>query len=230
MFGMIDSQKKSVLLYHLYPKAHWKKLTLQLLNKVPHEDVFIHVSLDFFDNAVRKKSILSFLNDIPKVRKVFFAKNAKQLSEVVGLNVFRKEINFSEYSILTYMHSKGVTKPQNKNICDWVELMRYFHIDKFSFCKKVFDEGYYLYGVKLAQYSGGVRVSAYKHCDYWYGGNFVSCNLDALRENFLNTPVASDYYGVEGFWGNLCPVEFAFCAHQTPSLYDRPYPEKLYKG
>ena len=221
--------KKSVLLYHLYPKSYWKELTLKLLSNIPHNDIFIHVSLDWMDKLFRQKQIRKFLLQIPKVKEIYFSDNDKKLGEVIGFNLLKTKIDFTSFSLLTYMHSKGVTKPDNKNISDWVELMRYFQMDKFDLCKKAFSEGYCLYGVKLAKYNGGERMLAYKHCDYWYGGNFVSCNLDLLREKFISTPIAKDYYGLEGFWGNLCPVEKAYSAHETGSLYDTPYPEHLYK-
>lgn len=220
---------KNILLYNLYPKSYWKELTLKLLRNIPHDDIAVNVSLDKWDRLLNKGRIEKALYDIPKVRNVYYTENIPSLGEVSGFDNMRKNIDFSGYDIVTYMHSKGVTKPKNAYIKDWVELMRYFQVEKFDLCRKVFNEGYILYGVKLAKYEGGERKLTYKYCDFWYGGTFVSCNLTLAREKFLNTPCPQDYYGVEAFWGNLCPIDKAYCAHQTPSLYDQAYPEELYK-
>jgi hypothetical protein len=219
----------SILLYNLFPKSYWKELTTQLLSNVPHDSIIVNVTLDKWDWLFRKKTIEKFLRKNSKVSHVYFTRNNSLLGEVVGFENMRKKIDFSSVGIVTYMHSKGVTKPKNKNIRDWVELMRYFQIEKFDLCKEKFAEGYILYGVKLARYQGGERIKTYKHCDFWYGGTFVSCNLQLVRNKFLTTPCPQDYYGVEGFWGNLCTIESAFSAHEAPSLYDQPYPEENYK-
>lgn len=205
-------------------------MTLRLLSVVPHQHLYIHVSLDRYDRFFRKAKILNFLKEIPKVKDILTTPNHPQLGEVPGFKHLRKHIDFSSYEIATYIHSKGVTKPLNPNISDWVELMRYFVVERHDLCIRAFDEGYQLYGVRLARYKGGKRINCYRFSDFWYAGNFVSVNLEALREQFLSTEVPEDYYGVEGFWGRLCPYEKAYCAHSTPfSLHDHPYPPELYR-
>lgn len=220
---------KSILLYNLYPKSYWKELTLQLLSNVPHDTIVINVALDTTDAWFRKKKIERFLRTIPKVDRIYFTRNDRRLGEVPGFDNMRRNTDFSGYDIVTYMHSKGVTKPANSNIRDWVELMRYFQVEKAALCRQKFEEGYILYGVKLARYTGGERIKTYRFCDFWYGGTFVSCNLRLAREKFLQTPCVQDYYGVEAFWGNLCTIDKAYSAHETPSLYNQPYPPELYK-
>lgn len=228
---MNSQNQKAILLYNLYPKSYWKELTGILLEHVPHDEIIVNVAIDMWGSLFQKNTIKKFLLKMPKVKRVLFTKNNPALGEVVGFDNMRHQVDFSGFSIVTYMHSKGVTKPNNRNIRDWVELMRYFQIDRFDLCKEKFAEGFILYGVKLAQYKGGPRIKGYKYCDFWYGGTFVSCNLDLAREKFLSTACPQDYYGVEGFWGNLCGIEKAYSAHEThSSLYDSPYPEKLYKN
>lgn len=225
---------RSLLLYNLYPVNNWKELTTYLLRKVPHTHIAINVSLNWIDNLLYRNSILAFLKNIPKVEYVFVSQNSKAVAEVVGFNKFRQEIDFKLYDLATYIHSKGVTKPENVYIREWVEFMRYFQIDKHELCIKAFKEGYGLYGVNFGRYTGGERLYANRISDFHYSGNFVSVNLSLLRDVFLYTPCDNDYYGVEGFWGKLCSYELAFNAHSSsPTIsnhYKERYPEELYKN
>lgn len=228
---------KSILFYNLYPKNHWKELTLFLLSNVPHDTIVVNVTLDTFDKIFRKNSIKRFLQKIPKVIEVYFTDNSPY-GEVPGFDKMRKNTNLSEYSILTYMHSKGVTKPKNENIKDWTKLMHYFLIDKFNLCKEVFSRKYILYGVNLSNDKNWFAEREFgpnKFSKFHYSGTFVSVNLDLVRDKFINTPVEFDYFGIEGFFGKLCTYEQAYNAHdsniimQGASHYTTPYPEVYYK-
>jgi hypothetical protein len=223
---------KSILLYNLYVKNHWKTLTQYLLKDVPHDEIAINVTLDKFDYFFKKKQIKAFLQKIPKVKHIFFTRNDPTSGEVSGFDNMRKSLNISEFSLLTYMHSKGVTKPDNPYIADWTELMRYFLIDKFDLCQQAFSQGYALYGVNFGEYKGGERLYVYRISDFHFSGNFVSVNLKLLRNEFLNTPCDNDYYGVEGFWGKLCSVNQAYCPHISGihNHYKEFYPSKIYKN
>lgn len=224
---------QSLLLYNLYPVNNWKELTIHLLKNVPHTHIAVHISSNWIDNLLYKKSFLRFVYSVPKVKYVFLSQNDKQIAEVIGFEKLRRSIDFHQYDLVTYMHSKGVTKPGNTFVKDWVELMRYFQIDRHDLCLKAFQEGYGLYGVNLGKYEGGERLYVNRLSDFHYSGNFVSVNLELLRETFLNIPCDKDYYGVEGFWGKLCPYELAFNAHtSSPAItnhYRERYPETLYK-
>lgn len=229
---------KAVLLYNLYPINHWRELTTQLLKNVPHQEIYIHVSLPLVDLLLpyRKKRILDLLTEFTSFDHIFFSRNKRVLGETLGFEVFRKNIDFSSHSMLTYMHSKGVSrrKYKSKNVKDWVEMMRYFMIDRFDLCAKAFHQGYHLCGCNLYLRSELPQQGAPEpllYVPYHYSGNFVSVNMDALRKKFLTTPCDPSYFGVEAFWGKLTPLEKAFCVHQSgiKNHYAHPYPENLYK-
>ena len=69
--------EKSLLYYNLYPKENWKEITASLLQKVPHDDIIVHVALPLF-GLLNKKSILKELEQYPKVQEVLFSKNKKK--------------------------------------------------------------------------------------------------------------------------------------------------------
>ncbi len=223
---------KSVLLYNLYPVGNWKEITEVVLGNVPlHNDIYVNVSFDpSLLGIIKKYQIKFFLKRYSKVRKIFFSYNDPKLGEVIGFENLRNNIDFNHYSVLTYTHSKGVTKPENKNILDWVKMMTYFVVQRHDLCLKSFEKGYALYGAQLNKYNyDSPRRHTYKYCDFWFGGTFVSLDLRKLKREFLDTDCVRDYFGVEAFWGNLCDYDKAFSAHNTPfSLYDHPYPQKNY--
>ncbi|MEO2064649.1 MAG: hypothetical protein ABGW97_16845 [Christiangramia sp.] len=223
---------KSILLYNLYPIGNWKDITEIVLKEVPfHDDIYVNVSIDRGIEGVFKKFyIIFYLKQYSKIRKIFFSVNNPGLGEVTGFEKFRKDIDFNNYSVVTYTHSKGVTKPGNKNIIDWVKMMTYFVIHRHDKCLKCFEEEFALYGAQLNKYEyDRPRKFTYKYCDFWYGGTFVSLDLRKLRREFINTECVRDYFGVEAFWGNLCEFDKAYSAHNSPfSLYDHPYPAENY--
>ncbi len=222
---------KSALLYNLYPVGDWKSITKKLISDIPHDEIIIHVSLDRYQYLFWK-FIEKELKSYSKVSRLLRSKNVRNLGETIGFGKLKECIKPGKYSLVTYFHSKGVTKPKNENIQDWVEMMRYFHIDKFELCQQKFAEGYHLYGVNLGSYSNGERYGPYQFSDFHYSGNFVSVNLDLIGDRFFEMPCDPDYFGVEGFWGKLTTLDKSFCAHLSSenikNHYLEPYPPELY--
>ena len=224
----------SILLYNLYPKNNWKEITKLVLENVPyHDSILVNVSLDRWDQILMKQKYITYFlkKNFPKISKITYTSNNPKLGEVIGFDRMRKEIDYDYYDSLTYTHSKGVTKPKDDNIKDWVKMMTYFLVERHDLCIKAFEEGYSLYGTRLSKYDpSNARQYTYKYCDFWYAGTFVSVNLKKIKKEFINTSCVDDYFGVEAFFGNLCKYKEAYSVHNTPfSLYTNPYPEELYK-
>lgn len=220
---------RSVLLYHLYLKNNWKEVTTQLLTDVPHTDIYIHVAYNGRRDFAMLPFTLLWLKRRFKIKMIFISKNNPQYGECIGFEKFRKYINWEQYDIGTYIHSKGVTKPDSKPVADWRELMRYFVIERMDLCVKAFEERYALYGVNL--FDGKGRTDhAFAYAPYLYRGNFVSFNLRNIRAQFLETRLDFAYYGVEGFWGKLCGIDAAFNVFESGvAHYEQEFPEEFYK-
>lgn len=216
-----------VLLFHIFPINTWKNVSDRLLAHVPHEDIFVHVSID--PELNNQEEVRSYLSAFPKVRSVFYSINSAH-PEVDAMETFRANINFHQYSILTYMHTKGVTKPESQNIEDWTELMRYFVLDKMNLCEKAFKRGYLLYGVNKTPESG--NQGHFKGIDFFYAGNFISVNLTAeVVQKIKTLPLPMEYYGLEGFWGKLCTNQQAYNVfYSRINHYVTPFPAYLYKS
>lgn len=217
-----------VLLFHIFPINNWKEITTNLITNVPHQDIFIHVSLPQ-DSKLNQSDITDFLKSFAKVRSVFYSPNSSH-PEVDAMSTFRNEVDFSAYQILTYMHTKGVTKPHNQKIAEWIELMRYFIIERMSHCEKIFGKGYLIYGVNKTSVSD--QDLDFKGARFFYAGNFVSINLtSAMLEKIKSVPLQKEYYGLEGFWGKLCKSSLAYGAfHSRVNHYLSSFPDNYYKG
>lgn len=222
---------RSVLIYHVYISRNWKSVTDKILNNAPHDEIVVNVSIDWYKLPLLSAAI-RHLSSIPKVANVFYTINNRKFPEAKGFDNLRRKVDFSKYDLLTYAHGKGVSKRPNQNIADWVELMRYFVIERLDLCKRAFADNYLLYGVNIGVYKpGDKRYGPYKFSDFHYSGNFASINLTQLRDKFLSTPCDTDYFGVEGFWGKLCDLEKAYCAHfSSPNIsnhYEQRYPLQI---
>lgn len=74
---------------------------------------------------------------------------------------------------ILYLHGKGVTRGDNQNIQDWVDLMEYFLIERWEDC---FD--------KLEKYDTcGVNLNSHlPHIKHHYSGNFWWSNSDYIKK------------------------------------------------
>lgn len=212
---------QKILLYHIFPVNDWKEVTENLLSRVPHESMYVHVSLP---DSITKEEVQNYLNSFGRIKAVFYSVNSNH-PEVDGMEKFRTQIDLTQYTLLTYMHSKGVTKPTSQNIKDWTELMRYFIMDRMEQCIRVFKHGYLLYGVNKTTESDF-------EADFFYAGNFISVNLTPeMVSKIQSTPIDRNYHGLEGFWGKLCSSQKAFNAfHSRIDHYSNPFPESNYKN
>jgi hypothetical protein len=218
---------KSVLLYNLYPKYRWKEITASLLSIVPHDVIIVHVSMPW----TAWPYIFSLKNELkkyPKIGVIFWSYNRKKLGESRGFDKIRRLVDFNLYESVTYIHSKGYStkKKDTAPIRDWTELMRYYVVERHDLCKEAFAKGMALYGVNLQP----VRREGFPAVTFHYSGTFVSCNLTMVREKFLKTLCAKNYFGVEMFWGALTDISHAACAHiSNVNHYTTDYPPGKYR-
>jgi hypothetical protein len=217
-----------VLLFHIFPINNWQEVTARLLAFVPHDDIFVHVSLNQ-DEDIMRDHVSSFLQSFGKIRSIFFSQNTAH-AEVDAMAIFRAKIDLSQYSLFTYMHAKGVTRPNDQNILDWVELLRYFIIDRMDLTLRAFERGYVMYGVNKTAVADDDWD--FRGARFFYAGNFVTVSLrDGMLGKVNNTALENEYYGLEGFWGKLCPDAAAYNAfHSRINHYLTPFPGKFYKN
>lgn len=220
---------RSILLYHIYPINHWKEITDFLFQKLPFHKIVVHVSLPQGEDH-RKGELETYFNNYGVHQFLYSANSGK--GEVDAMKSFVAQRLYEGFDLLTYMHCKGVTKPDNKNIENWTRLMRYFIIEKMEQCKKVFRKGYVAFGINKTvpnQEDEGFRGS-----NFFYEGNFVSLNLKAVDlEQAVARHLEDSYYGLEGFWGKLCPYKKGYAIfnsginHYLLSVAEKDYTSSL---
>jgi len=76
---------------------------------------------------------------IDKKIKIRYTSNNLQLYEVVTINTIYNDAMQDDFNIL-YLHSKGVTKPDNLAVKSWVEYMSYFNIYQYNTCINLLKE------------------------------------------------------------------------------------------
>jgi hypothetical protein len=223
---------RSILLYNLFPRTTWKEVTRSLLATVPHDEIAVHVTLPWY--AIAKRPFIArHLRQYPKITRIFYSINSRRKGESVGFEKLRRRIDFSPYAVATYIHSKGTSRKRKNTapVRDWTELMRYFTVERLDLCTEAFGRGYALFGVELSTHvwTDIAPREMFPDTRFIYQGNFVCVNLHAVREEFLTYPCKPHYYALERFWGTLCPLEKAYCAHRsTVDHYTDPYPRERY--
>lgn len=233
----MNNTRKSALLYNLFPVNNWREVTLELLSDATHDDLFIHVALPwwFYLQPWKILQVKQFLEQhLPRLRRLWYSTNRRKQGETIGFETFRQQIDWNAYQLLSYLHSKGVSKRKwrNPNVRDWRRLMHYFVIERHELCLQAFAAGYVTYGCNrlTAADLSPTAPQAVREAGFIYGGNFVSLNLELAREAFLSAPIIPNYFGVEAFWGQLCPLSKAYSAHQSgiENHYETPYPRDCY--
>ncbi len=223
---------RAVLLYNVYLINNWKKISEEVIITAPHESIVIHLSFDW-RNTLSLISAYWYFRFNTRVDRIIVSTNHASVGESRGLQKMLRGTRLDKFDILTYIHSKGVTKPSNENVADWRRLMSHFVLKRFDLTKEAFEKGYKLFGVNLCKYSEdlGERKYAYALSDFWFRGTFVSVNLNLLRDELQTIPVDQTYYGTEGYWGKLCAFDEAYCPHNSDiDHYRNPYPKETYAG
>lgn len=115
-------------------------------------------------------------NNLDKVETILYNGNCR--SEAVTLNYMRK---YNQAAKVLYLHSKGVTRGDNKNVNAWIDYMEYFCIEKY---KDRINElkTYSAVGVEL-QYHYEFKASQLFSGNFWWATNkhiqeLTYCNED----------------------------------------------------
>ncbi len=202
---------KHLLLYHLFPVNDWRHVSEELLSDLPYQGIVVHVSLPHNADQIQEE-VTEFVRKYP-VDAVWYSANSGN-GEVDALRRLVTENIHGAYDTLTYLHSKGVTKPGNRHIQNWRRIMYYFVVQRRDLVERAFRKGYYAYGInktKVTRLADGFHGSR-----FFYEGNFVVLNL---RKVDLTEAVAKQledcYYAVEGFWGKLGHPSKAYTAFNS---------------
>jgi hypothetical protein len=111
--------------YHIFKVNDWQEIVTEQMSRLTSSGMFAN---DF-------KLVVSVVGDIDETLKAMFPETVEfrtSLSENDTLNYIRDTV--SDYSIVLYLHTKGVTREEKTQCRDWRRFMEYFVIDKWEDC------------------------------------------------------------------------------------------------
>lgn len=119
-------------------------------------------------------------------------------------------------SNVLYLHSKGVTKPENKNIQDWSNLMEYFLIEKHEQCLETLS-------------CHDVCGLNYHPNNPHFSGNFWWATSDHIKKLKKINPETTDRLYCE-FWlfDTSSKVKQKVIYDSETNHYEKPYPREKY--
>jgi hypothetical protein len=126
------------------------------------------------------------MKDNDKIKIIGNSTNLK-LYEVITINTILEDSiqdSLGKNSFVLYLHTKGVTKPDNECVKDWLQYMSYFNIYKHEDCLDKLKQRYDAVGVNL-------KYSPKTH----FSGNFWWSTFEHIKT--LQKCTYSDYYNPE---------------------------------
>ncbi len=95
--------------------------------------------------------------------------------------------------------------------------MRYFVVERLDLAQKAFTAGAWFCGVNLSRNMHPDEKSRQMYPDtkFIFEGNFVSVNLDKVRDLIKKVEPVNDYYGVERYWGMLADIDKCVSLHNS---------------
>jgi len=162
--------------YKLYVYLHvccinnWKEVVGDIFSDIKHSGLYDKITeIRCYVLSHNLEADLTFFND--KKIKIIGAATDLGLYEVCTINKLHSDALLddmkSENTYVLYLHSKGVTKPDNNSVKGWVKFMKHFNIYRHQYCINKLIDGCDAVGVNLAEgnshFSGNFWWSSYEH-------------------------------------------------------------------
>ncbi len=182
--------------FHICLIGNWKEVVSNLLFKIENSGLYNYVNeircviLGDLNNT-EINSVLKQFNKNNKINIVLRDNNIN-LYEKLTINKLLEDSqsNIEKDAYILYIHSKGVTKPNNKYVEEWVNYMSYFNIYKFNDClTNLADFNVSAVGVNLQEKENEYPLH--------YSGNFWWSKMSHIRNL---KPIIDNYYISPEFW------------------------------
>lgn len=164
----------------------WKIRFMKFLLFFHTSGLYDHIHTIYCGVLGEKENLNKILELDPKIN-ILFHSDDMALHEIATLNKLLEytvsdDIKNNEEWYLLYLHTKGVTKPNNRNVCDWIDYMLYFLVEKYETCL----ENLNLYDCV------GVNLQTFPHLHYsgnfWWSKKSFIKNLDKCEYVNYNSP------------------------------------------
>lgn len=211
--------------FHICLIGNWKEIVSNLLFKIENSGLYKYVDeiRCIILGDLINTEIYSVLKQFDKDNKIniVLRDNNTNLYEKITINKLLEDSqsNIEKEAYVLYIHSKGVTKPDNKFVYDWVNYMSYFNIYKFDNCfKKLEDPFISAVGVNLI----GQDVNPLH-----YSGNFWWSKMSHIQNL---KPITDNYYNSPEFWITSNRGNYISLWNSNINHYQELYPFNLYEN
>jgi hypothetical protein len=212
---------KNYIYMHICTIGDWENVIRKIFNIIKLSGLLEKVEEIRVSVLGDSTKILEILES-PKVKIVFHSENT-QLYERPILEILHNDaLNATEPFNVLYLHSKGVSRVENKNITDWIDFMLFFLVEKHFDCLeslKIYDAC----GVNLSKITNNNSQLTFKN-NYHFSGNFWWSKSDYIKT--LPSKIGDKYLDPEfwiGFGTNLYSFKNSKINH-----YNEPFPRELY--
>lgn len=141
----------------------------------------------------------------------------------------------SDDTKVLYIHHKGASRPTDKNVMDWKDVMAHFNINKWEDCVKKLDEGYDTCGINWRE---DFPIPHYSGNFWWANASYIKKLKKLLRPAYNNFqpqyPIVGDKYEYQyrhdaEFWIGSGKPKACSLWNSGIDHYRQPYPASLYK-
>lgn len=118
-------------------------------------------------------------------------------SEFVTLDLIEKDKDkFGDSDYILYLHTKGASKQDNKNVITWRHLMNYFNIEKVKNVFKIFEKtNFNTYGVLLGEWWNRL---VYAGNFWWMKGSYAkTIKIERNKESRFNAELDYIQNGID---------------------------------
>lgn len=157
------------IFYHLPTLGDYETRFVTTYEKVCNSRLIDEIDKFF---VVTNATLTSFL-DFPKIKIVKIEEQPLcERPTLMFLRDFAK--NFRGYSL--YLHCKGSSRPNDRHIQDWINMLEYFCIERFQDCLNSLDDGYTVAGSNFVKDADEPHFSG----NFWWANNSYLSTLPKL--------------------------------------------------
>jgi hypothetical protein len=178
--------------YHIYAIDGVETIIDEQLNLIKSQFDFPYVLNVGISIGQDNKCITDILSKFDNVRDV-----RANGSEFVTLDLIEKDKDkFGDSDYILYLHTKGASKQDNKNVITWRHLMNYFNIEKVKNVFKLFEKtDFNTYGVLLGRAG---KWTIYSGNFWWMRGDYAkTIKIENTKENRFNAEVDYIQSGID---------------------------------
>ncbi len=178
--------------YHIYAVDGVETIIDEQLNLIKSHFDFSYILNVGISIGQENKCITDILTKFDNVRDV-----RTNGSEFVTLDLIEKDKDkFGDSDYILYLHTKGASKQDNKNVITWRHLMNYFNIEKVKNVFKLFEKtDFNTYGVLLGRAG---KWTIYSGNFWWMRGDYAkTIKIENTKENRFNAEVDYIQSGID---------------------------------